>query len=601
MARMTVRRRSEIPTEDTWKLEDLFASDHEWEMEYDVLLDEIGQMKQYAGKLSSDADILLACFRQSDTLSYHLGRIVVYANERYHQDTANPVYQAYASRADHVSALTAEALSFMEPEILSMPRERLTAFLEENEALSHYRRAIDEILRTRAHTLSEAEERLLAKANEVMEAPGNIFSSFQNADIKFPSIRDMEGNRIPVTAGNFVLLQKHEDRGLRKQVFESLYQTYARWGNTVASIYISQIKADQFRAEVSRYSSARAMYLDRANIPEAVYDNLIEVVHRHLPAMYRYVALRKRLLEADALHMYDVYVPIVENVRCTYTFEEAKDIVLKALAPMGEEYISILRKGFEERWIDVYENEGKRQGAYSWGAYGTHPYVLLNFQGDLDSVFTLAHEMGHAIHTYYSNQAQSITYSDYRIFVAEVASTCNEALLTHYLLEHTEDEKLKLYLINHYLESFRGTLYRQAMFAEFEQKAHQAGAEGTELTMEWLNRTYYELVKLYFGPDMVADEEIAYEWMRIPHFYKPFYVYQYATGYSAAIAFSNRILHEGAKAVETYTEHFLKGGCSKDPIDLLADAGVDMSTPRAIEDALGVFEEYLGLFESHFA
>lgn len=595
MARMVVRKRSDIPIEDTWKLEDMFPNDKSWEEEYDVLVCEIEQMKKYVGQLSKSSDTLLACLQKSDSLSYHLGRIVVYANERYHQDTANPVYQAYATRAGHVSAMTAEAEAFIKPEILSIPKERLEVFFEQETGLSQYRRALDEILRFREHTLSEAEEGLLAKANELMEAPGNIFSKLMNADMKFPSIRDMEGNRIQVTGGNFVLLQHNEDRGLRKQVFESVYQTYARWGNTIAAIYMSQIKADQFRADVSRYPSARAMYLDQANIPQTVYDNLIEVVHRHLPAMHRYVSLRKRLLDVDELHMYDVYVPIVENVKCTYSFEEAKDIVQKALAPMGEEYISILQKGFEERWIDVYENEGKRQGAYSWGTYGTHPYVLLNFQGDLDSVFTLAHEMGHAIHTYYSNQAQPITYSDYRIFVAEVASTCNEALLTHYLLEHTEDEKLKLYLINHYLESFRGTVYRQTMFAEFEQQVHQANAAGTALTMEWLNRTYYELVKQYFGPDMVADEEIAYEWMRIPHFYTPFYVYQYATGYSAAIAFSNKILREGPAAVERYIGQFLKGGCARDPIELLAAAGVDMSTPQAIDEALGVFEEYLQL------
>jgi oligoendopeptidase F len=420
---------------------------------------------------------------------------------------------------------------------------------------------------------------------------------FNEADIHFPSVRDVEGNRIPITNGNFIRLQGSRDRNLRKQVFEAYYHTYAQWSNTVAAMYANQVKMNHFFAEASKYSSPRAMFLDNGNIPESVYDNLIEAVHKHLPAMYRYVAARKQLLGVDQLHIYDVFAPVVDTVDHTYTFEEAKELVLAALEPMGEEYISILKTGFENRWIDVYENENKRSGAYSWGAYGTHPYVLLNFQGNLDSVFTLAHEMGHALHTYYSNSAQPFAYSGYLIFVAEVASTCNEALLMKYLLEHTEDPKERLYLINHYLDGFRSTVFRQTMFAEFEQIVHTRQAKGESLTSEALNQIYHDLVALYYGPDMVVDEEIDHEWMRIPHFYTSFYVYQYATGYAAATAFSDKILKEGRPAVDAYIGNFLKGGCAKDPIDILAAAGVDMSTPEPVEQALEVFESYLKLFE----
>jgi oligoendopeptidase F len=473
----------------------------------------------------------------------------------------------------------------------------MARLMEEEPKLSEYDRSLHEIRRYKEHTLSAAEERLLAKMGEVAAGPSNIFSMFSDADIHFPSVRDVEGNRIPITNGNFIRLQGSADRDLRKQVFEAYYHTYAQWGNTVAAIYGNQVKMNHFFAEASKYESPRAMFLDGGNIPEAVYDNLITAVHKHLPAMYRYVAARKKLLGVDELHIYDVFAPVVDTVEHTYTFEEAKELVLAALAPMGEEYVSLLKQGFENRWVDVYENENKRSGAYSWGAYGTHPYVLLNFQGNLDSVFTLAHEMGHALHTYYSNSAQPFTYSGYLIFVAEVASTCNEALLMNYLLEHTEDPKEKLYIINHYLDGFRSTVFRQTMFAEFEQIVHTKQAQGVSLTQETLNSIYHDLVALYYGPDMTVDEEINHEWMRIPHFYTSFYVYQYATGYSAATAFAAKILKEGQPAVRTYIDNFLKGGCAKDPIDILASAGVDMSTPEPVEQALGVFESYLALFE----
>ena len=597
MSDTKLRKREEIPVEDTWKLEDMFASDEDWEKEYDILSSLADEVAAFAGTLSQSGAQLLHYFQKMDEVSQYLARVIVYANQRSHQDTAVSKYQGYCAKADNVAVRIAAAEAFAKPELLAIPEERLQELMSEEPGLSKYDRKIKEILRAKPHTLSEAEEKLVAMAGEALGGANNTYSMFNNADIKFPSIRDVEGNRIQITNGNFVLLQNSKDRGLRKQAYEGLYHTYAKWGNTIAAMYLNRVNANEFYASAAKYPSARAMFLDSGNIPESVYDNLIETIHKHLPTMYRYVSLRKKILGVDQLHMYDIYVPIVESVEHKYTFEEAKELVIKALAPMGDEYISILKEGFENRWIDVYQNENKRSGAYSWGAYGTHPYVLLNFQGDLDSVFTLAHEMGHAIHTYYSDKTQDITYSEYLIFVAEVASTCNESLLMRYLLENTKDPKERLYIINHYLESFRGTVFRQTMFAEFEKIVHEKKEAGEPLTKEILNQIYHDLVALYFGPELVVDEEISNEWMKIPHFYTSFYVYQYATGYSAATAFAKKILTEGKSAVDKYVNNFLCGGCSKDPIDLLKAAGVDMSSPQPVEDALSVFEEYLDLFE----
>lgn len=597
MGKRVIRKREEISDEFKWKLEDMFASDEQWEQECDKVFAIAEDFAAFQGTLSRSADVLLSYFEKSDELSYYLSRVIVYANQRYHQDTKVSRYQAFAAKADNAAVAASSAVAFANPEILAIPQECIAKMMEEEPKLRKYERVISEIQRGKEHTLSREEERILAKANEIAVGPGNIYAMFNDADIRFPSIRDVEGNRIPITHGNFIQLLNHRDRSLRKQVFEEFYDTYRRWGNTVAATFVSHLKQEHFFAEMRRYPSVRAMHLDNGNISENVYDNLIETVHKHLPAMYRYVEIRKKMLGVEHLHMYDLYVPIVEDVEHKYSFEEAKAIVSEALAPMGKEYVSVLEDGFANGWIDVYENENKRSGAYSWGAYGTHPYVLLNYQDDLDSVFTLAHEMGHAIHTYYSNQNQPITYAEYLIFVAEVASTCNEALLMHYLLENSSDKKERMYLINHHLEGFRTTLFRQTMFAEFEQIVHSRVAAGEALTKEDLNHIYHELVELYYGPDIVVDEEIDYEWMRIPHFYNSFYVYQYATGYSAAIAFSKKILEEGTLAVEPYVRNFLSGGCSNDPIDLLRAAGVDMSKPEPVDDALMVFEKYLELFE----
>lgn len=591
-----VLKRDEISDEYKWNLEDMFASDELWEEEYEQTKELCNKIASYQGKLTESAATLLAYFQDTDEANYHLERIYVYANERYHQDTAVSQYQGYASRADSLMVMAESSSAFAEPEILEVSEETIDAFYKEQPELLKYQRAIDEILRKKAHTLSKEEEKILADAGEIAVGPENIFSMFNNADIRFPAIKDTEGNELPVSHGTFIQLMENKDRNIRKQAFESMYHTYQQFGNTVASIFTSHLKQEHFFAKTKKYDSVRAMHLDQGNIPEGVYDNLIETVHKHLPAMHRYMAERKKLLGVEELHMYDLYTPLIDDYDKKYTYEEAKETVLKGLAPMGEEYLSILKEGLSGGWIDVYENENKRSGAYSWGAYGTHPYVLLNHKDNLNSVFTLAHEMGHAIHTYYSNKTQPITYSGYLIFVAEVASTCNEALLMQYLMKNAADEKERRYLINHQLEEFRTTLFRQTMFAEFEQIVHKKTADGEALTQEALNKIYHDLNVLYYGPDVVVDEEIDYEWMRIPHFYTSFYVYQYATGYSAATAFSKLILEGGQPAVDRYVTNFLCGGCSKDPIELLKNAGVDMSTPEPVDASLQVFEEYLAMF-----
>lgn len=597
MADTKLRKRSEIPEEYKWKLEDMYATDELWEEEADKL-EKLGEeIAQFKGRLSDSADSLLAFMKKKDEISYYAGRVIVYSNQKSHQDTAVTKYQGYVAKAESVVVGVRSAMAFADPEILNISEDIIEQFYKDEPELLKYKRVIDEIQRRKAHTLSEAEEKILAAAGEVTSAPDNIFSMFNNADIKFPYITDVEGNKIQITHGNYIDFLLSTDKSLRKQAFQGVQNTYKKWSNTLAATYIAQLKNDNFYAKIRKYDSPRVMYLADGNIPESVYDNLIETVHAHLPALHKYMSIRKKMLGVESLHMYDLFVPIVDNADTRYTYEEAQELVVKALAPMGEEYVSTLKEGMESGWIDVYENENKRSGAYSWGAYGTHPYVLLNHVDNLDSVFTLAHEMGHAMHTYYSNQTQPITYSDYLIFVAEVASTCNESLLMHYMLENCNDENERKYLTCHYLDSFRTTLFRQAQFAEFEHIAHQKIADGETLTKEDLCQIWYDLNVLYYGPDMTVDEEIRYEWMRIPHFYTPYYVYQYSTGYSAAVAFSKKILDEGQPAVDTYIKNFLSGGSSKDPIELLKSAGVDMSSPEPVDAALKVFEEYLDKFE----
>ena len=585
-------KRIEQKVEDTWCLEDMFESDDFWEEEFGRLQRMIFQYEDFEGTLGESADSLLEYLKFNDETNLLMERLYVYANMRYHQDMANSMYQEFAARAQKLMVEMSGASAFAEPEILEITTEKINVFFNENPELETYKRYISEILRGKNHTLDKKTETILAKSRQMANAAENIFSMYNGADIKFPSITTEEGEEIEITHGNFVPLLESTDREVRKAAFEGVYETYGKMRNTLAATFAANLDQANFYAQVRKFSSAREMYLYGSNIPESVYDNLIETVHKNMDKMHKYVSLRKKILDVSELHMYDLYTPIAKAPDTKYSFEAAKDIVLEGLAPMGEEYIKVLEEGFDNRWIDVYENEGKRSGAYSWGAYGTHPYVLMNYHGTLDHVFTLAHEMGHAIHSYYSDANQPYVNAGYKIFVAEVASTCNESLLIQHLLKITEDEEEKTYLINHFLEQFKGTLYRQTMFDEFEKIAHSMVQNGEGVTADRLCGIYYNLNKEYFGDDIVIDKEIELEWARIPHFYNPFYVYQYATGLSAAIALSKRILEEGKPAVEDYMK-FLTGGSSQDPIELLKIAGVDMTSSEPIETALELFGNLL--------
>lgn len=585
-------KRIEQKIEDTWCLEDMFESDDFWEEEFGRLQRMIFQYEDFEGTLGESADRLLEYLKFNDETNLLMERLYVYANMRYHQDMANSMYQEFAARVQKLMVEMSGASAFAEPEILEITTEKINVFFNENPELETYKRYISEILRGKNHTLDKKTETILAKSRQMANAAENIFSMYNGADIKFPSITTEEGEEIEITHGNFVPLLESTDREVRKAAFEGVYETYGKMRNTLAATFAANLDQANFYAQVRKFSSAREMYLYGSNIPESVYDNLIETVHKNMDKMHKYVSLRKKILDVSELHMYDLYTPIAKVPDTKYSFEAAKDIVLEGLAPMGEEYIKVLEEGFDNRWIDVYENEGKRSGAYSWGAYGTHPYVLMNYHGTLDHVFTLAHEMGHAIHSYYSDANQPYVNAGYKIFVAEVASTCNESLLIQHLLKITEDEEEKTYLINHFLEQFKGTLYRQTMFAEFEKIAHSMVQNGEGVTADRLCGIYYNLNKEYFGDDIVIDKEIELEWARIPHFYNPFYVYQYATGLSAAIALSKRILEEGKPAVEDYMK-FLTGGSSQDPIELLKIAGVDMTSSEPIETALELFGNLL--------
>lgn len=595
MAQM-LQKRSEGKKEFQWRMEDLYADDSAWQKDYEALREDIGRIESYKGRLSEGGRVLYELLSAKDAVDMRFEKVYVYANQKLHEDTARSFYQEMSGKAQTLAVQLSSAEAYITPEILGLARETLEEYFREVPELSLYRHYIGEIQRGREHTLSPREEELLARTGEMAESPKDIFSMFNNADVKFPTIWGEEGEPIEVTHGKYVSLLENRNREIRSAAFSSVYETYGKFRNTLAAMFKANVKQETFYAAVRRYQSSLEAALDASTIPVKVYENLIDTVHANLPLLHRYVGLRRRLLEVDELHMYDLYVPMVSDVDMKVGFEDAKRIVKEGLAPLGEEYLDILQEGFDGGWIDVYENQGKRSGAYSWGAYGTHPYVLLNYQENLNNVFTLVHEMGHAIHSYYSDKNQPYVYAGYRIFVAEVASTCNEALLIHHLIEKAEDKKEKAYLINYFLEQFRGTLYRQTMFAEFEKTAHAMEEAGESLTAESLCSVYYDLNKKYFGEDIVVDEEIAMEWARIPHFYTPFYVYQYSTGFSAAIALSSRILEKGEEAVEDYKK-FLKGGSSAYPIDLLKMAGVDMESPEPVETALKVFGEYLDELE----
>ncbi|MDN4523650.1 oligoendopeptidase F [Fictibacillus fluitans] len=590
-------KREELPLQDTWDLEAIYATNDKWEEEFSEVKRLLPEINQYQGKLGESADTLFQFFQKQDELTKKLGKLYTYAHMRYDQDTTNSFYQGLNDRASNLATQVSSSLSFAVPEILLLPEETIASFIQENKDLGLYKQALDEINRQRPHVLSKEEEALLADVSDVTASPSTTFGMLNNADLRFPVIKDENGDDIEVTHGRYIRFLESSDRRVREDAFKAVYGTYDKFKNTFASTLAGTVKKDNFFARTRKFDSARQAALNTNNIPEEVYENLVKTVNDHLHLLHRYVDIRKRALNLDELHMYDLYTPLVQDVKMEVTYEEAKKLVLESLDPMGEEYKNIVKEGFEKRWIDVHENAGKRSGAYSSGAYGTMPYILLNWQDNVNNLFTLTHEIGHSVHSYYTRDSQPYPYADYSIFVAEVASTCNEALLNHYMLNKTNDKQEKLYLLNHHLEGFRGTVFRQTMFAEFEQAIHVRAANGEPLTPELLTQIYYELNVKYFGENVVIDKEIGLEWSRIPHFYYNFYVYQYSTGFSAAASLSKQILEEGESAVSRYID-FLKAGSSDYPIEVLKKAGVDMTTSKPVEDALKVFEEILDEMES---
>lgn len=588
--------RNEIDSKLKWNIEDLYKNDEYWKEDYNKIKQLLTQIPKFKNKLSSSADILLNCLKFSDEISKISEKVYVYANMKLHEDTSNSFYQGLADQAQSLMVKISSDSSFIVPEILSIDETLINDFMKSNTELAIYKQYLYNIIRQKSHILSAELEEFLAQAGEITEASDNIFSMINDADIKFPDIKDETGKYIELTKGRYTSLLESNDLRVRQDTFKALYGTYLKQKNTLAATFSANVKKDDFLAKVRNYNSSLEMALDNSNVPIDVYTNLIDTVHNNLYLMHRYVTLRKKLLNLDELHMYDLYAPIVKSIKMEIPFNDAKQKVIDGLKPMGEEYLGLLKKGYENGWIDVAESQGKRSGAYSWGAYGTHPYVLLNYQDNLNNVFTLAHEMGHALHSYYSDETQPYVYAGYKIFVAEVASTVNESLLMNYMIESTNDKSQKAYLINHFLEKFRGTLFRQTMFAEFEMITHDLAKKGEALTVETLCSIYHNLNVDYFGNDIIIDSEIDMEWARIPHFYNAFYVYQYATGYSAAIALSEKILNEGEKAVDKYIS-FLKSGSSDYPINLLKKAGVNMATAEPIEKALKVFDNLLNQLE----
>ena len=596
MAKEKIPPRDEVKEEFTWDLTEIYESDEKWAEEFAALESVPARLESFRGSLGESAGTLLEFFRLDDSISLRLEKLAGYASCKADQDLANGFYQDMRGKAMRRCVEISEASAFARPEIMAIPEEKLESFYAARPELEEYRRSLYRIRRRAEHILSPAEEKLLSAAGEMADSPDNIGGALRNADLRFEDAVDSKGERHPLSSGTLVPLMESSDRTLRKSAFENCFCRYGEFKNTVASILDAQFKQLNFFARARKYPSTLTAALDGTEVPEEVYMNLISAVHENMEAMYRYVRLRKRALGVEELHMYDVYTPIVADAAEKISYEQAKETVLSALSVLGEDYVELLKKGFDGRWIDVYENQGKRSGAYSSGISRPHPYVLLNHKDNLESMFTIAHEMGHALHSYYSCKNQPVSTSDYVIFVAEVASTCNEILLVRKLLEQTGDKKRRAYLINHFLEQFKGTVYRQTMFAEFELEMGRMSWAGESLTAEELCRKYLELNKLYFGPDMVSDELIGLEWARIPHFFYNYYVFQYATGFAAAAAIAQRILTEGAPAVEDY-KRFLSSGGSSDPISLLKIAGVDMASPEPVAAALRLFNELIGELE----
>ncbi len=586
----TLKERSELDPNFMWDLSTLYEDDAAFEAALEGVAEVTEKAAGFAGTLS-DAKTIRAYFDAETELDNLLSDLFCYANLRRSEDTRADDAQSMYMRIYSTYIEAVSSIAFAVPEILNLPEETLTALADAEELLP-YRRNMELLLRRKPHTLSGAEETLLARFGEVLGAPSEIADNLQDADMVFDSVVDAEGEEHEVTGSNYILLQTSPDRTLRENAFRSFYQGYQQHNNTFAATYSANVKCAAVEAEVKHYGSSRNMYMSGENVPEEVYDNLIAAVRKHLPTMYKYVDFRKKMLGLEDLHYYDVYAPLVGESTKQYTYEEAQEMVLKAVAPLGEDYVKTVADAYHARWIDVYPNKGKSGGAFSSGTYHSNPFIMTNFTGTLDSVSTIAHEMGHSMHTYYSNQAQPSQYAQYTIFVAEVASTVNENLLITQLLEQTEEPKERLGLLNQYLENFKGTVYRQTMFAEFEREAHKMAEEGQALTPDALNTLYAGLVKDYFGEELVLDEEVGLEWSRIPHFYRPFYVYKYATSYCAAMAITEAILSGKPGAVEAYRKFLTLGG-SMDPLDELKVAGIDLTSPAPIEAALEKFEQVL--------
>ena len=583
-------KRDEVALELTWRLEDIYDDEQKWEEELSKINELSDKIAAFEGKLADSSENLLAVMKLDEELNLYIDRVHGYAHMREDQDTANSKYQGMKQRAMSAYMYSAEKSAYISPEVLAISDEELEKFYAQTPDLGRYKRMIGEIRRLKDHMLSSEMEQLLASAGEMQGASQKAYGMLSNADLKFPSVKDSKGEEVQLSNGRFVPTQMSKDRDLRKASFEAFYGRYEEFKNTWAAMYDGEVKSRIFEAKARKYNSAFEAAVDGNDVSPAVCDSLFESIHDNMSKMHQYVSLRKKLLGVDKLHMYDVYVPMLADYDMKVSYEEAKELSLKALAPLGEDYLDVVKEAYENRWIDVVENEGKRGGAYSSGVYDVHPYMLLNYNDTLDDVFTLVHEMGHSMHTWYSNKAQTIVDANYKIFVAEVASTTNEVLLYHYMKDHAESAQEKAFIINHFLDSFKGTMFRQTMFEEFERKTCEMAEAGTPLTAESLYDVYLDLNKQYFGADMISDDLIGWEWCRIPHFYYNFYVYQYATSFAAAVAIADRILKEGAPAVEHYKK-FLSSGCTQDPVSLLKIAGVDLTTKAPIDAALAVFGE----------
>lgn len=593
-----VLTRDEVKVEETWRLEDIFATDADWEQEYDEVEKLSEQGESYKGTLNNGPEALLEALTYRDTISQRLRRLNVYAHLKTDQDTTNSFYQAMDGRIRTLVVKVSTTLSFFLPELLSIEEGILNDWIEQYEELKLYKQEIEELNKQRPHVLPAQQEALLAQLSEVTGSPSETFSMLNNADLTFPKVKNEDGEEVELSHGRFIGFLESDDPQVRQDAFKAMYSKYGEFKNTFASTLSGNVKANNVNARIRNYLSAREAAMSNNHIPEQVYENLVSTINKNVHLLQRYVALRKKVFELEDLHMWDLYAPLVQDANMKFSYEEASQTMLDSFHPLGEDYVSIVKEGLENRWVDVRENVGKRSGAYSSGTYGTNPYILMNWHDNANNLFTLAHEFGHSVHSYYSRKYQPFVYSGYSIFVAEVASTVNEALLNDHLLKTIDDEQKRIFLLNHWLDGFRGTVFRQTMFGEFEHLIHQLDQQGVALTAEKLTEEYYALNQKYFGDDLVVDEEIGLEWARIPHFYYNYYVYQYATGYSAAVALSNQILSEGEPAVERYINNFLKAGSSDYPIEVLKKAGVDMTTAEPIEEACRVFEEKLNELES---